>query len=982
VADDVTAKVLAIVADKTGYPSDMLEMDLDLEADLGVDTVKQAETFAAVRAMFDIPRIESLKLRDFPTLRHVVQFVFDHRPDLKAAAAGPPPPEAVAPATSELPPAAPPLQATGAAPAPLEVAGGAPSVAEGAAARHPSYAELRLEDADRVPRRVVVPSLRPPLDLCTPTGVQLTGGARVVVMHDAGGVGRVLAEQLGRQGVTVLSVHEPPSADELAGWITRWIADGPIHGVFWLPALDPEPGFEGLDLDSFRELNRHRVKNLYAAMRALGGSVSASGSFLVSATRLGGLHGHGPEGASAPLGGSVSGFCKAYKREHLPSLVKVVDFPVTAEPEGVAAALLAEAQYDPGIVEVGYRDGHRWTLTLVDRPAADGQPGLSLTRDTVFLVTGAAGGITSAIVADLARASGGTFFLLDVVNLPEATDPKIALLRTDRERLKQALIDEMKAHGEKPTPVLVDRQILAVERAEAALRAVEGVTQAGGRAVYRSVNLLDGPAVSAVVEEIRAGHGRIDVLLHAGGIEISRPLADKAPAEFDLVFDIKADGFFSLLKAAEGMPIGATVVFSSVAGRFGNAGQTDYSAANALLCAMSRALRRSRPATRAIAIDWTAWGGIGMATRGSIPKIMEMAGIEMLPPEVGIPTVRRELVAGGAADEIVVGGRLGILVQEWDAWGGLDVAKVEAQLATAVPRPLMVGRVTGAPLYGGLTVETTLDPAQQPFLFDHQIEGTPVLPGVMGTEAFAEVASVLCPGLHVQRVEDVAFHAPFKFFRGQPATLHLLASGRPGADGGVDVHVQLRSLVHPKADLPPQVRVHFTGRVRMGEEAPSTSPIAFEPPAGATPVPQSAIYELYFHGPAYKVLENVRLDSGLALGLMADNLPVDTSPPDSASLVAPRLVELCFQTAGILEVSRNEVLGLPTAYRTLTVYRRPEEAEGQRLYALVSHYERRGEYDAQVIDERGRVYLELSGYRTVALPGTRKLDVQAAAVRD
>jgi len=43
----------------------MLEMDLDLEADLGVDTVKQAETFAAVRGAFSIDRIENLKLRDF-----------------------------------------------------------------------------------------------------------------------------------------------------------------------------------------------------------------------------------------------------------------------------------------------------------------------------------------------------------------------------------------------------------------------------------------------------------------------------------------------------------------------------------------------------------------------------------------------------------------------------------------------------------------------------------------------------------------------------------------------------------------------------------------------------------------------------------------------------------------------------------------------------------------------------------------------------
>ena len=48
-ADPVKEKVLALVAEKTGYPVDMLDLDLDLEADLGVDTVKQAEVFAAIR---------------------------------------------------------------------------------------------------------------------------------------------------------------------------------------------------------------------------------------------------------------------------------------------------------------------------------------------------------------------------------------------------------------------------------------------------------------------------------------------------------------------------------------------------------------------------------------------------------------------------------------------------------------------------------------------------------------------------------------------------------------------------------------------------------------------------------------------------------------------------------------------------------------------------------------------------------------------
>ncbi len=253
------------------------------------------------------------------------------------------------------------------------------------------------------------------------------------------------------------------------------------------------------------------------------------------------------------------------------------------------------------------------------------------------------------------------------------------------------LIGEAKTAGEKPTPVQIDRQIMALERSEAALRSIESVEAAGGTAHYRSVNLLDGPALTTVVDEIRQSFGRIDVLVHAGGIEISRSLADKDPDQFNLVFDIKADGFFSLLNAAAGMPIGATVAFSSVAGRFGNNGQTDYSAANDLLCKLTSSLRQWRPDTKGIAIDWTAWGEIGMATRGSIPKIMEMAGIDMLPPAAGVPTVRRELVAGSFRGEIVTGGALGMLVDEWDETGGLDIATANQWLQGTGPTAAYAG---------------------------------------------------------------------------------------------------------------------------------------------------------------------------------------------------------------------------------------------------------------------------------------------------
>ena len=205
----------------------------------------------------------------------------------------------------------------------------------------------------------------------------------------------------------------------------------------------------------------------------------------------------------------------------------------------------------------------------------------------------------------------------------------------------------------------IERELARIERLNAALTAVQAVEAAGGTAHYHALDLRDAAAVDAAIADVRQRHGRIDVLLHAAGLEISRNLPEKEPAEFDLVFDVKADGWFNLMHAARDLPIGATVVFSSVAGRFGNQGQTDYAAANDLLCKITSHLRRSRPQTRALALDWTAWGGIGMATRGSIPKIMAMAGVQMLPPEAGVAWIRRELLSSAYRGEVIVAGALG-----------------------------------------------------------------------------------------------------------------------------------------------------------------------------------------------------------------------------------------------------------------------------------------------------------------------------------
>jgi acyl transferase domain-containing protein len=919
--DGVEARVLAIVAGQTGYPEDLLDMDLDLEADLGIDTVKQAEVFATIREAYGIARDDNLKLRDYPTLNHVVGFVHD-----RAGAPEPSPSqEAAAEPVPELDP-------------------------------HANAAEAQF------PRRVPVPVLRPPLEYCVPTGVTLGQGSRLVLMPDTGGVADALTEQLTALGTEVLRVEGAPEVDALERQLAEWAAAGPVSGVYWLPALDDEGSLVALDADARRHALHLRVKLLAATMRTL----ADEQTFLVAGTRLGGRHGYDDAGATSVLGGAVTGFAKALSQERPATLVKAVDVGPGADAAGTAQALLAETLRDPGTVEVGWADGLRWAVGLIEK-SADDEPARAPDEKTVFLVTGAAGSIVQTIIADLAPASGGaTFHLLDLIPGPDPSDPDLAAFTADPDSLKRDLADRIRQGGERPTPKLVERELARIERARAALDSIAAIERAGGTAHWHQVDLTDAEQVAGAVAATRASTGRL-VVLHCAGLDISRALTDKPQEEYDLVFDVKAHGWLNLLAAlqgSDGPPPDTAVVFSSIAGRFGNRGQTDYSAANDLLCKSISHLRRTG-GTRGIAIDWTAWASVGMASRGSIPKVMEAAGIDMLPPTIGAPVVRREIMAGGPGGEVLVAGSLGVLLAERHATGGLDVdAAAGAVGERGWP---MTGRITGFTAGGSLTVETELDPGRQAFLSDHRIDGTPVLPGVMGMEGFAEAASVLLPGFTVVELGDVELLAPFKFYRDEPRTVTLHALLRDGGDGTLLAVCELtgRRALPGQGDHETQ---HFTGRVRLARKAPAAPKAGVapaDPDTDAAGVGREDVYGVYFHGPAYQVLDRAWRDDGHIVGRLATALPADHEPADQPMELAPRLIELCFQTAGVWELATTGRMALPTHIDRVVRFS-PRKNPG-RLWAVVTP--RAGGVDAEIVDDSGRVRVRLEGYRTIELPG-------------
>jgi hypothetical protein len=140
------------------------------------------------------------------------------------------------------------------------------------------------------------------------------------------------------------------------------------------------------------------------------------------------------------------------------------------------------------------------------------------------------------------------------------------------------------------------------------------------------------------------------------------------------------------------------------------------------------------------------------------------------------------------------------------------------------------------------------------------------------------------------------------------------------------------------------------------------------------------IYRIYFHGPAYQVLERAWWDGNRMIGMLAKNLPANHHPAELPTVMSPRLIELCFQTAGLWEIGKEGSMGLPRLVNCVTA---PCGATlpDTRLYAVITPDPVSGSFDAEVVDASGKRYVQLSGYRTVATPNAVNAD-QLKALRN
>ena len=125
---------------------------------------------------------------------------------------------------------------------------------------------------------------------------------------------------------------------------------------------------------------------------------------------------------------------------------------------------------------------------------------------------------------------------------------------------------------------------------------VAEITDAGGAAEGRELNVTDAEAAAASIKSVFEAHERIDILVNNAGITRDQLLVRMKIEDWDLVLGINLDGVFKVTQPVAKLMMrqksGRIVNVSSVVGLMGNAGQANYAASKAGLIGFTKSLAR------------------------------------------------------------------------------------------------------------------------------------------------------------------------------------------------------------------------------------------------------------------------------------------------------------------------------------------------------------------------------------------------------
>jgi NAD(P)-dependent dehydrogenase (short-subunit alcohol dehydrogenase family) len=235
--------------------------------------------------------------------------------------------------------------------------------------------------------------------------------------------------------------------------------------------------------------------------------------------------------------------------------------------------------------------------------------------------------------------------------LPEDENPEIQGLQGGQD-LRQYFIRTAKQEKKPVTPAAIEKQVQQILKARRIRRNIEEMTAVGATVEYRALDVRNADHFGALLDSIYEKYGRIDGVIHGAGVNEDKLVKDKSMESFNKVLETKIIPAKVLAERLHPEGLKFMVFFSSVAGRFGNVGQSDYSAANEVLNKLAVHLASSWPA-HVTAINWGPWES-GMVTE-DLSKLFAERGIHLIPTAEGVRMFLDELHnSGGCTPEVVI----------------------------------------------------------------------------------------------------------------------------------------------------------------------------------------------------------------------------------------------------------------------------------------------------------------------------------------
>jgi NAD(P)-dependent dehydrogenase (short-subunit alcohol dehydrogenase family)/acyl carrier protein len=631
----LTARLLDIVRQRTGYPPEMLGLDLDLEADLGIDSIKRVEILGSLaegNGDGSLLNQEMEKLTGFKTLRGIIDCLTQTD-------------ECVNNATMR------------------HHGNGHAGGSKPATSHHTQREGIQ---------RMLVQSRDAPLP--EPAIPALPAGA-LVITDDGRGIAPKLAQQLHEldRNCVVLRMGTgtpvqigpalfeadmtcPEAVEDLLRQVRQQV--GPVAGLIHLLPLAEPPAGEDWIARMCRE-----VKSLFLLARDLADELCRSarngGAVLLAATSLG----SGTDDFF-PGSGGVGGVVKSVAHEWQEVLVRVVDLDGLSLRQSaaaeLAARLLAELGDAEGPIELGYVGTRRPTPVCVPAPLnLSIAPTLRLDKGATILVTGGARGITAAVALELARRYQPNLVLVGRSPLPETAEAAETASLVSAADLKAALIARLRREGRTATPAATETAYHRVLQDREIRTNLGRLKEAGARVHYYQADVRDEQAFAAVLDEVDRRFGGIEGVIHGAGVIQDKLIRDKTPESYERVFGTKVESALILSRHLRPEKLKFCAFFASVAGRFGNRGQTDYAAANEVLSKLAVFLDQRWPA-RVVSIAWGPWSGIGMVSE--LEEHLAQRGLQLIPPTVGPQFLHEELSHGCKGEcEVVIAGEVGQL---------------------------------------------------------------------------------------------------------------------------------------------------------------------------------------------------------------------------------------------------------------------------------------------------------------------------------